>query len=44
MSNNDNNDVELYKVAKIKAYRRFLNSIAAANKYIETFIYKKDFF
>lgn len=42
MSNNDNNDIELYRKAKIKASGRFFNLIVITNKYIETFIFRKD--
>lgn len=39
MYDNDNNDVELVRAVKIKASGRFFNSIAAANKYDETFTF-----
>lgn len=38
----DYNDVQLVAKAKIKANRRFFNSIAAANKYVETFTFEED--
>lgn len=42
ISDDNDNDVELIGKAKIKANRRFFNSIAAANKYVKTFTFKKD--
>lgn len=44
MSNNINIDKKLHKKAMIKANKRTLNLIAAANKYVGTFIFTKDCF
>lgn len=42
MYDDDNNDVELVKVVRIKASGRFFNSIAATNKYVKTFTFGED--
>lgn len=39
--NNDNNNIELHGKVKIKANRKFFNSIVAINKYIKTFFFGK---
>lgn len=40
--NNNHNNIELHREAKINANERFFNLIAVANKYIKTFIYGKN--
>lgn len=44
MSNDNDNDIELVGKAKIKANKRFFNSIVAANKYVEILTFREDCF
>lgn len=43
ISNNDNNDIELYRKTKIEVYKRFFNLIRITNKYVKRFIFGEDY-
>lgn len=43
ISNNNNNDIKLVGKARIKANKRFFNSIAVANKCVKIFTFRENY-